>query len=55
MNQLEQLKQFTTVVADTATRGTVHVSGDQAHFSISLQLAPLAHAPVQWYEVSERR
>ena len=46
---------ITTVVADTATRGTVHVSGDQAHFSISLQLAPLAHAPVQWYEVSERR
>jgi CubicO group peptidase (beta-lactamase class C family) len=40
------------VHADTLTRGTVTVQGDGPTFTIDLQLAPLAGAPVQWYEVN---
>ena len=42
-----------SVHADTLTRGTVTVEGALASVTISLQLAPLAGAPVQWYEVSQ--
>ena len=43
----------TSVHADTLTRGTVTAQGALASVTISLQLAPLAGAPVQWYEVSQ--
>ena len=46
-------RSVTSVHADTLTRGTVTAQGALASVTISLQLAPLAGAPVQWYEVSQ--